>query len=132
MPPEMSSTADKPTILLIEDDASLGRAMEKFLETIGYAPTLCRDGASALNTAETIEPDAVITDIHLPDISGLVLSQKFREKFGPATPIIVLSGDTSTEVLKSLTHVGATYFFNKPVNLELLKNHLAENVASRR
>ena len=128
----MSLTADKPTILLIEDDPALGRAMEKFLETIGYAPTLCRDGATALETADSIAPDAVITDIHLPDISGLVLSQKFREKFGPETPIIVLSGDTSTEVLKSLTHVGATYFFNKPVNFELLKNHLAESVVAKR
>lgn len=132
MPPDMSSTAEKPTILLIEDDASLGRAMQKFLETLGYAATLCQDGACALEMAQTIEPDAVITDIHLPDISGLVLSQKFREKFGPETPIIVLSGDTSTEVLKSLTHVGATYFFNKPVNLELLKDHLAENLGSQR
>ena len=105
--------------------------MEAYLQSIGYTPTLCRDGAAALAVAETIEPDAIVTDIHLPDISGLVLSQKFREKFGPDTPIIVLSGDTSTEVLKSLTHVGATYFFNKPVNLELLKNHLAESVGAK-
>ena len=121
MPPH-----DKPTILLIEDDPSLGAAMAKFLQISGYTPTLCANGADALAAAEQSEPDAIITDVHLPDISGLVLLQKLREKFGPEKPIIVLSGDTSTEVLKSLSHVGATYFFNKPVNLANLKLALAK------
>ena len=57
-----------------------------------------------------------VVDIHLPDMNGLVVSQKFRERLGPHAPIIVLSGDTSMETLNSLPHVGATYFFSKPVN----------------
>ena len=116
----------KPTILLIEDDPGIGSAMMKFLTTSGYAPLLCPDGTSALEAVAAATPDAVITDIHLPDINGLLLSQKLRDTLGPKTPIIVLSGDTSTEVIKSLTHAGATYFFNKPVNLQVLKEHLAE------
>ena len=116
----------KPTILLIEDDVAVGAAMTKFLAVSGYAPVLCPDGKSAMAAIHATTPDAVITDIHLPDINGLLLSQKLRETLGPKTPIIVLSGDTSTEVIKSLSHVGATYFFNKPVNLQVLKQHLSE------
>ena len=116
----------KPSVLLIEDDVDTGAAMMKFLTLSGYAPLLCPDGQSALSAISAATPDAVITDIHLPDINGLLLSQKLRDALGPKTPIIVLSGDTSTEVIKSLSHAGATYFFNKPVNLQVLKQHLAE------
>jgi DNA-binding response OmpR family regulator len=127
----MSEPVARPTILLIEDDAAVGTAVEKFLHKIGYDAVLCRTGRAAVEAAETFEPDAIITDIHLPDISGLVLSKTFRDKFGQDMPILVLSGDTSTEVLKTLTHVGATYFLNKPVNFELLKHHLAEKIVPR-
>lgn len=127
----MSVSDARPTILLIEDDAAVGGAVEKYLHKIGYDAVLCRTGRAAVEAAETFHPDAIITDIHLPDISGLVLSKTFRDKFGAEMPIIVLSGDTSTEVLKTLSHVGATYFFNKPVNFELLKNHLAETVLAK-
>ena len=126
----MALPRENVTILLIEDDPSLGLAMVRYLQSNGYAPVHCASGAAAMEAVRDIQPDAVITDIHLPDINGLVLSQKLRDKLGASVPIIVLSGDTSTEVLKSLSHVGATYFFNKPVNWEQLKQHLAEQLAS--
>ena len=116
----------KPTLLLIEDDPAVGTAMVKFLHANEYVAVLCRTGVEALHAATTLRPDAVITDVHLPDINGLVLSRQLRDTFGPDTPIIVLSGDTSTETIKSLSFVGATFFLSKPVNLDLLKERLAE------
>ncbi|MGC4033198.1 MAG: response regulator [Tepidisphaeraceae bacterium] len=116
----------KPNILLVEDDPAIGAAVCKFLQVSSFAPVLCGTAAEAFAAIESITPDAVVTDVHLPDINGLVLTQKLRERFGPDLPIIVLSGDTSTEVLKSLTHVGATYFLNKPVNLEVLREKLSD------
>ena len=62
----------------------------------------------------------------MPDISGLVVSQKLREMLGPDVPIIVLSGDTSMQMLNSLPHVGATYFFSKPVNASQLVERMRE------
>ena len=54
-----------------------------------------------------------------------------REILGPDTPIIVLSGDTSMPTLNSLPHVGATYFFSKPVNAAHLLERLKESVGGR-
>ena len=74
-----------------------------------------------------------MVDLHLPDLSGLVVTQKLREKLGAETPIIILSGDTSMEMLNALRHVGATYFFSKPVNstqlIDRLKQALLANTA---
>jgi len=44
-----------------------------------------------------------------------VLTRRLRDLLGPAAPLVILSGDTSLETLNSLPHVGATYFFPKPV-----------------
>ena len=80
----------------------------------------------ALKQIECEMLSAAVVDIHLPDISGLVLSSKLRERYGPKLPIIVLSGDTSMENIRSLQHVGATYFISKPFNSEHLVERLRE------
>ena len=49
-----------------------------------------------------------------------------RELLGPDVPIIVVSGDTSMEVINALSHVGATYFFSKPLNVPNLLERLKE------
>jgi DNA-binding response OmpR family regulator len=120
-----------PSILVVEDNTAVARAMSVLLKGAGYEPVVFHQGAPALEYAERKIPAAAIVDIHLPDFSGLVLSQKFRERFGSKVPIVVLSGDTSMATLNSLPHVGATYFFSKPVNgghlIERLKEWVGEN-----
>ena len=59
-----------------------------------------------------------------PDISGLIVAQKLRSRFGSTIPIIVVSGDTSMETINSLSHIGATYFFSKPLNSAALVQEL--------
>ena len=127
---EIETHAGTPLILLVEDDAGVAGAVVKYLEKSGFAVHLCHRGSEALEYVETVRPSAIITDIHLPDINGLVLSQKFRATLGDVLPIIVLSGDTSMETLKSLSHVGATYFLNKPVNFQLLHSRLNDFLAA--
>jgi DNA-binding response OmpR family regulator len=134
-----ASRADSPadTILVVDDNRMVTRALSTLIRDAGYHAVACHNGADAMRAAETDgapTPAAAVVDIHLPDINGLVLSQKLRDRFGPHTPIVVVSGDTSMETIKSLPHVGATYFFPKPVNATLLMarlKELIENGASR-
>jgi CheY-like chemotaxis protein len=96
----------------------------------GFDTAVSLRGADALDRARSGETfAAAIVDIHLPDISGLLVTQKLREMLGPDLPIIILSGDTSMSTLNSLPHVGATYFFSKPVNSGQLLDRLKEWVA---
>lgn len=122
----MTAPAVTKTILVIEDDANLGAMLCAFLKKSGYDAVLKITGHDALKFVDTACPAAVIADVHLPDLNGLVLTSKLREKFGKSLPIIVLSGDTSMEVIRSLSHVGATHFFNKPPNLDNLRQHLSD------
>ena len=126
----MSESDVKTSILVVDDNANVTKALAALIRDAGYEPVPCFNAADALAWAASNPVAAAVVDIHLPDMSGLILAQKLRERFGATTPIIVVSGDTSMETLNSLPHVGATYFFSKPISaaklLEKLKTLLAE------
>ena len=122
---------DSPTVLIVDDDPVLRDGLSALLADFGYRSAVAPTGAAALEYARRgPSPAAAVVDVHLPDINGLVLSQGLREQFGPQTPIIVLSGDTSMEVLNSLPHAGATYFFGKPFSPQSLLERLAKLIPS--
>jgi DNA-binding response OmpR family regulator len=112
------------TVLVVDDNRSVASALGALMRRAGFEPVVFNCGMDALQHTEQTSgssiPAAAVIDIHLPDLNGLVLSQKLRERFRPGAPIIVLSGDTSSETLRTLPHVGATYFFSKPVNAKNL------------
>jgi DNA-binding response OmpR family regulator len=113
-------------IYVVDDNEHIARALGAVLQRAGYEAVVFLTGKSALDQAQLETPAAVLVDIHLPDINGLIVSQKLREQFGPGVPIIVVSGDTSMENLNALSHVGATYFFSKPTNATSLVSYLRE------
>jgi CheY-like chemotaxis protein len=118
----------RPSILVVDDNEATSRGLDFLFRDAGYEPAIFAEGLAALEHARTQKPTAAIVDIHLPDISGLIVTQRLREMLGPQVPIVVLSGDASMEVLNSLSHVGATYFFRKPVNGSMLVDHFQERL----
>ena len=116
----------RPCVLVVDDNQMVAHALGKLLSHEGWRVSVCYTGLAALKQVECEMLAAAVVDIHLPDISGLVLSSKLRERYGPKLPIIVLSGDTSMENIRSLPHVGATYFISKPFNSEHLVERLRE------
>ncbi len=115
-----------PEILVIEDSPPTASALASLLARESYRAAVFHRGTDALDYARRHPCLAAVVDIHLPDMNGLVLSQKLREQFGPLVPIVILSGDTSISTLNSLPHVGATHFFSKPVSASHLLKRLKE------
>src|SRR5438552_2509380 len=102
------------SMVIVEDSLATARGLAALFRQAGYEVRTFDSGLPALEFACARRPDAAIVDVHLPDISGLILSYRLREVLGPGAPIVVLSGDGSMEILNSLPHVGATCFFRKP------------------
>jgi CheY-like chemotaxis protein len=115
-----------PQILIVDDNAMVTKALAGLIRGAGFGAVACQSGSEALSYAQNSTPAAAVIDIHMPDMNGLVLAQKLRDRFGPQIPIIIVSGDTSMETLRSLSHVGATYFFSKPLSATLLIQRLRE------
>src|SRR5205823_1242249 len=116
----------RPCVLVVDDNEAVAHALARLLSSEGWRVSISYNGMDALKQIECEMLAAAVIDIHLPDISGLVLSSKLRQQYGPKLPIIVLSGDTSMENIRSLQHVGATYFISKPINSEHLVERLRE------
>ncbi len=106
-------------ILVIDDEQEIADLVELFLKNENYTIYKFYTAKEALNCIETTELDLAILDIMLPDISGLSICQKIREKH--TYPIIMLTAkDAETDKITGLT-LGADDYITKPFRpLELV------------
>ena len=109
----------RANLLVIEDDPQIQRFLATALEAHGYALCEARTGNEGLALAATRQPDILIVDLGLPDISGLEVIQRVSEWY--ARPIIVLSArDKETDKVAALD-LGADDYLTKPFGIgELL------------
>src|SRR2546428_4864673 len=68
------------TLLLVDDDASVLRAIGDYFERIGYEVWRDSTGEQAMETFHRERPDVVLLDLHLPDSSGLVVLERLRRE----------------------------------------------------
>lgn len=100
-------------LLLVEDDAMLGRAVLTGLKMEGYAVDWMSTGQSALHCLETEEYDLVILDLGLPDIDGKTVLGMLRKR-GETTPVIILTARDSIEDRVGGLDAGADDYMVKP------------------
>jgi DNA-binding response OmpR family regulator len=107
-------------IVLVEDDAIIGRSLEQALSGAGYKVRLAADAAEARKAFSTSVPELVLLDLGLPDADGIDVCREFRSS-APATSIIVLTArQEEVDVVVGLD-AGADDYVTKPFRLaELL------------
>ena len=106
-------------ILLVEDTLPLARAYQEYLRAEPHAVTHAATGRAALAELARAEPDAVILDLHLPDMHGLEVLRQIRSR-GAACAVIVVTADGSVNVAVEAMREGAVDFLVKPFNAERL------------
>jgi DNA-binding NtrC family response regulator len=107
-------------ILVIDDEKLLRWSMQQNLSKEGYAVITAEKGLEGLERFIEEEPDIVLLDIHLPDISGINVLESIKKEDPNAIVIMVTAfGDIQTAV--KTTKFGAYDFVEKPFNLEKLK-----------
>jgi DNA-binding NtrC family response regulator len=103
-------------ILVVEDDDTLRRVTQMHLEKKGYLTAAAADAIEALRILERESQDLVITDLHLPGMSGLQLLKNIRTKY-PETEVVMITAFgtvvTAVEAMKS----GAYDYITKPIHL---------------
>jgi two-component system, OmpR family, KDP operon response regulator KdpE len=116
------------TILVVDDEPQLLRALQVNLHAEGYAVLTALDGRAALQHAENSQPDVIVLDLGLPDINGVDVITRIRRT--SSTPIIVLSArHGSVDKVRALD-AGADDYVTKPFGLDELLARL--RVAERR
>ncbi|HID39992.1 MAG TPA: response regulator [Calditrichaeota bacterium] len=109
------------SILVIEDNPSVNKLLEIFLFAEGYSVYKAYNGKEGLELFYKYLPDLVLSDIHMPNISGIELCAeiKSREEFR-LIPVILLTAAKDIEKNISGIEAGADDFITKPVNRVLL------------
>ena len=116
------------TVLIVDDEPQLLRALQVNLEAEGYRVLTALDGMTALTYAEAGDPDAMVLDLGLPDINGVDVITRIRRT--SSMPIIVLSArHGSVDKVRALD-AGADDYVTKPFGLDELLARL--RVAGRR
>ena len=110
------------TLLLVDDDASVLRAIGDYFERIGYEVWRDGTGEQAMETFQRVRPDVVLLDLHLPDSSGLVVLERLRRE---GAAVILLTGQGDIETAVKAMQLGAENFLTKPVDM----THLAAAIA---
>ena len=101
------------TILVVEDDPRIHKALHRLFVAEGYGIVTAQDGSAGLETFRTISPDAVILDLMLPGISGRELCRNFKSA-SPNTPVVVLSAVAEVADKVLLLELGADDYVTKP------------------
>jgi two-component system KDP operon response regulator KdpE len=111
--------AARVNLLAIEDDPQIQRFLLAALEAHGYALEIAATGNEGLRLATLQQPDIVIVDLGLPDISGLDVISRLREWY--SRPILVLSARNRESDKVAALDLGADDYLTKPFGIgELL------------
>jgi DNA-binding response OmpR family regulator len=114
-------------LLLVEDDASLGKAICIGLEQDGYAVDWIRDGEAAEVALSTHTYTAIVLDLGLPKLDGMTVLRRARKR-GHNSPIIVLTARDDTPERIMALDMGADDFIIKPVDLNELSARLRATI----
>ena len=120
-------TKDKPSILIVEDDANIRKTLSAILQQKGYNADTARNGQEALQKSKAKFFNLALLDIKLPDIEGTKLLTTMHESF-PKMMKIMITGYPSLENAVEALNLGADAYIIKPVNpkklLALIKEKL--------
>ena len=124
--------AKLPLVLIVDDDED-SRAMYAFgLLAMGFQPVMAVTVEDAFARACEIAPDAIVTDVTLPGMSGLDLVRRLRgDARTSAMGIVVLTGNTSSLVRQQADAAGCDRFIVKPCLPDALALELREVLADR-
>ncbi|HKV73763.1 MAG TPA: sigma-54 dependent transcriptional regulator [Gemmatimonadales bacterium] len=109
-----------PTVLVVDDERNLAKAIKAFLEASGYEAEVASSAEQAVELLDRLRPDVVFTDLRLPGMSGIDLLKRVRE-FDAATPVVVMTAFGTIEGAVEAVKLGAFDYLKKPVDLEELK-----------
>ncbi len=107
-------------ILVVDDEAAMRNVLEIRLQDWGFDTCLAEDGIEAKDLAESYDPDIVISDVIMPQVSGMDLL-RFLKSGNPDRPIILMTVQASIDLAVEAIKLGAQDFITKPIDYSKLR-----------
>jgi response regulator of citrate/malate metabolism len=120
-------------VLVVDDDFMVAKVHGAFVgRTPGFTVVgVAHNGAAALDAVEELRPDLVLLDIHLPDLSGIEVLRRLRER-QPDVDVLVISAAKEAETVRTALRGGVVNYLLKPFDQDALRDRLQQYAADHR
>ncbi len=103
----------KPTVLVIDDEMGILETLEILLRTEGFAPQIAQGGRAGLEAIESGNHDIVLTDVRMPQVTGVEILAAARRN-DPDVPVILMTAQATLQSAVQAVNEGAFYYIQKP------------------
>ncbi len=122
--PVAEPTRAAPSVVVVDDDASMRDAIRELLEELGFAVVgLAGDGSTAVAVVADARPDVVLMDVRMPKMDGLEATRQIRV-MRPAVQVVLLSAYDDLTFRRAAEEVGACSFLAKGCSPDMLERTL--------
>lgn len=127
-----SDSADRPLILVVEDDLEMNRFIRESLSA-DYRTAAAFDGAEGLQKAIELHPDLIVSDVMMPEATGDRLARELRSRAEFIdTPMVLLTAKTDQSLRVELLRMGATDYVMKPFSAEEVRARIRNLINVKR
>ncbi|OYY48226.1 MAG: DNA-binding response regulator [Methylophilales bacterium 28-44-11] len=119
------------TILAVDDEPNMRRLLEISLRQAGYKALVAADGKQALSLIESQNVDCVVSDLHMPGMSGLALLAQIRQ-ISERLPFIMVTAQGEIQTAVEAMKLGASDYIQRPFELETLEIAISKALAHNR
>jgi two-component system response regulator FixJ len=116
---EMSTMQPEPIVYVIDDDDAVRQSLEFLLKTAGVSVRGFESAKAFLDVLPAIKSGCIITDVRMPEITGIDLLRHLKES-GLDIPVIVITGHGDISLAVEAMKIGAVDFLEKPFDDDLL------------
>lgn len=114
-------TKEKGKVLVLDDDPVVNLSCKRILGAEGYSITTVEKGEAALDKLAKEDFDLLISDVKLPDVSGMIVLKEARV-IKPQTDVVIITGYPTLEDAKESTRLGAAQYIEKPFTPAFMLN----------
>jgi two-component system, LuxR family, response regulator FixJ len=120
----------QPFIAVVDDEAPVGKALNRLLRLAGLSVETFSSGAAFLDSLQDHPVDCVVLDLHMPQMDGFEVQRRLAQR-GPRVPVIAITGRDSPQAREQALAGGATAYLVKPVDRQALLNAIAVAIAPK-
>jgi two-component system response regulator PilR (NtrC family) len=129
--PDRAELAPKPRILIVDDEPSMREMLRIVLRRDGYDVVVAQNGADGLDRLRGEPFDLLLSDIRMPDISGVEVLRAAKQ-IHPEILAFMMTAFASTETAVEAMRLGALDYFTKPFSMDELRLKIRQHLETRR